>query len=158
MLIAAYTIGATHGYIYIRAEYPLAIRRLRAAIAALRELGLLGERILGSDFSFDITIKEGAGAFVCGEETALIASIEGSAACRGRGRRSRPSRACGASRRSSTTSRPWHPAEHPAPRRRWYASLGTETSKGTKTFSLVGKVRRTGLIEVPLGTTLRSVI
>ncbi len=77
MLIAAYAIGATQGYVYIRAEYPLAIRRLRSAIAAARKLGLLGDRILGSDFSFDVTLKEGAGAFVCGEETALIASIEG---------------------------------------------------------------------------------
>jgi NADH-quinone oxidoreductase subunit F len=159
MLIAAYTLGATHGYIYIRAEYPLAIRRLRAAIATLREMGLLGERILGSGFSFDITIKEGAGAFVCGEETALIASIEG--------------------KRGMPRTRPPFPAVEglwgkptiinnvetlgtlPNIVRNgaeWYAKRGTETSKGTKTFSLVGKVRRTGLIEVPLGTTLRQVI
>ena len=159
MLIAAYAIGATHGYIYIRAEYPLAIDRLRPAMAAMRRLGLLGERILGTDFSFEITIKEGAGAFVCGEETALIASIEG--------------------RRGMPRTRPPFPAVSglwgkptiidnvetlgtlPAILRNgsdWYAGYGTETSKGTKTFSLVGKVRRTGLIEVPFGMTLRRVI
>ena len=159
MLIAAYTIGAGEGTIYIRAEYPLAIQRLRSAIARMRELGLLGERILGSDFCFDLKIKEGAGAFVCGEETALIASIEG--------------------RRGMPRTRPPFPAVEglwgkptiinnvetlgslPQIVRNgaeWYAQYGTETSKGTKTFSLVGKVRRTGLIEVPLGTTLRTVI
>jgi NADH:ubiquinone oxidoreductase subunit F (NADH-binding)/NAD-dependent dihydropyrimidine dehydrogenase PreA subunit/(2Fe-2S) ferredoxin len=159
MLIAAYTIGASEGFIYIRAEYPLAIKRLRSAIARMRELGLLGTKILGSDFSFDIHIKEGAGAFVCGEETALIASIEG--------------------RRGMPRTRPPFPAVEglwgkptiinnvetlgtlPNIIRNgaeWYSQFGTETSKGTKTFSLVGKVRRTGLIEVPLGTTLRTVI
>ena len=159
MLIAGYAIGAAHGYVYIRAEYPLAIKRLRTAIAAMKKLGLLGERILGSDFSFDLTLKEGAGAFVCGEETALIASLEG--------------------RRGMPRTRPPFPAVSGL----WgkptiidnvetlatlpaivtdgaerYASRGTETSRGTKTFSLVGKVRRTGLIEVPFGTTLRRVI
>jgi NADH:ubiquinone oxidoreductase subunit F (NADH-binding)/NAD-dependent dihydropyrimidine dehydrogenase PreA subunit len=159
MLIAGYAIGAAHGYVYIRAEYPLAIKRLHTAIAAMKKLGLLGERILGSDFSFDVTVKEGAGAFVCGEETALIASLEG--------------------RRGMPRTRPPFPAVSGL----WgkptiidnvetlatlsaivndgatqYASRGTETSRGTKTFSLVGKVRRTGLIEVPFGTTLRRVI
>jgi len=159
MLIAAYTIGAGEGTIYIRAEYPLAIRRLRSAIARMRELGLLGDRILGSDFCFDLKIKEGAGAFVCGEETALIASIEG--------------------RRGMPRTRPPFPAVEglwgkptiinnvetlgslPQIIRNgaeWFSQYGTETSKGTKTFSLVGRVRRTGLIEVPLGTTLRTVI
>jgi NADH:ubiquinone oxidoreductase subunit F (NADH-binding)/NAD-dependent dihydropyrimidine dehydrogenase PreA subunit/(2Fe-2S) ferredoxin len=159
MLIAGYTIGARQGYIYIRAEYPLAIERLRRALADMRNLGLLGERILGSDFSFDIKIKEGAGAFVCGEETALIASIEG--------------------RRGMPRTRPPFPAQEGLWGKptiinnvetlgtlasivrngpEWYAQYGTETSKGTKTFSLVGKVRRTGLIEVPLGLTLRGVI
>jgi len=159
MLIAAYTIGAVEGTIYIRAEYPLAIQRLRSAIARMRELGLLGDRILGSDFSFDLKIKEGAGAFVCGEETALIASIEG--------------------RRGMPRTRPPFPAVEglwgkptiinnvetlgslPQIIRNgaeWFSQYGTETSKGTKTFSLVGRVRRTGLIEVPLGTTLRTVI
>jgi NADH-quinone oxidoreductase subunit F len=159
MLIAAYAIGAGKGFIYIRAEYPLAIERLKGAIAQMRELGLLGDNILGSDFSFDIKIKEGAGAFVCGEETALIASIEG--------------------RRGMPRTRPPFPAVEglwgkptiinnvetlatlPNIFRNgasWYNQFGTETSKGTKTFSLVGKVRRTGLIEVPLGITLREVI
>ena len=159
MLIAGYVIGATKGYVYIRAEYPLAIERLRPALATMRDLRLLGDRILGTDFSFDITIKEGAGAFVCGEETALIASIEG--------------------RRGMPRTRPPFPAVEglwgqptiinnvetlatlPHIVRNgpeWYAQYGTESSKGTKTFSLVGKVRRTGLIEVPLGTTLRKVI
>jgi len=159
MLIAAFTLGASMGYIYIRAEYPLAIERLRTAIAQARGLGLLGQHILGTDFSFDITIKQGAGAFVSGEETALIASIEG--------------------RRAMPRTRPPFPAVsglHGQPTiinnvetlatlpnilrngPEWYAHYGTETSKGTKTFSLVGKVRRTGLIEVPLGTTLRQVI
>jgi NADH-quinone oxidoreductase subunit F len=159
MLIAAYAIGASKGYIYIRAEYPLAVRRLRHSIDVLREVGLLGDHILGSDFSLDLTIKEGAGAFVCGEETALIASIEG--------------------RRGMPRTRPPFPAVSGlwgkptiinnvetlstlsaiiARGPEWYAGYGTETSKGTKTFSLVGKVRRTGLIEVPLGTTLRQVI
>jgi NADH:ubiquinone oxidoreductase subunit F (NADH-binding)/NAD-dependent dihydropyrimidine dehydrogenase PreA subunit/(2Fe-2S) ferredoxin len=159
MLIAAYAIGARHGAIYIRAEYPLAIHRLRPAIAEMGKLGLLGDRILGSGFSFDITIKEGAGAFVCGEETALIASIEG--------------------RRGMPRTRPPFPAVSglwgkptiidnvetlavlPAiivNGADWYAQYGTERSKGTKTFSLVGKVRRTGLIEVPFGMTLRQVI
>jgi NADH:ubiquinone oxidoreductase subunit F (NADH-binding)/NAD-dependent dihydropyrimidine dehydrogenase PreA subunit/(2Fe-2S) ferredoxin len=159
MLIAAYTIGASQGYVYIRAEYPLAIKRLKTAIAQMRELSLLGPSILGSDFSFDIKIKEGAGAFVCGEETALIASIEG--------------------KRGMARTRPPFPAVeglHGKPTiinnvetlgtlanilrngAEWYAGFGTETSKGTKTFSLVGKVRRTGLIEVPLGIKLREVI
>jgi NADH:ubiquinone oxidoreductase subunit F (NADH-binding) len=159
MLIAAYTIGATQGFIYIRAEYPLAVERLKGAIADIRELGLFGENILGSGFGFDIKIKEGAGAFVCGEETALIGSIEG--------------------RRGMPRTRPPFPALSglwgkptiinnvetlgtlPNVLRNgaeWYSQYGTESSKGTKTFSLVGKVRRTGLIEVPLGTTLRKVI
>ncbi len=159
MLIAAYAIGASQGFIYIRAEYPLAIERLKRALGQMRELGLLGERILGTDFRFDIKIKQGAGAFVCGEETALIASVEG--------------------RRGMPRTRPPFPAVAglwgkptiinnvetlstlPNIFRNgadWYNQFGTETSKGTKTFSLVGKVRRTGLIEVPLGITLRKVI
>jgi NADH:ubiquinone oxidoreductase subunit F (NADH-binding)/NAD-dependent dihydropyrimidine dehydrogenase PreA subunit/(2Fe-2S) ferredoxin len=159
MLIAAYTIGAAQGYIYIRAEYPLAIRRLKKAIVQMREVGLLGRNILGSDFSFEITIKEGAGAFVCGEETALIASIEGK---RGMPRTRPPFPAV-----SGVHGKPTiinnvetlgtlpHILRNGA---EWYAGNGTETSKGTKTFSLVGKVRRTGLIEVPLGITLREVV
>jgi NADH-quinone oxidoreductase subunit F len=159
MLIAAYAIGASHGYIYIRAEYPLAIRRLRPAIAAMKRLGLLGERILGTDFSFDITIKEGAGAFVCGEETALIASIEGR---RGMPRTRPPFPAVSGLWGKPTiidnvetlAALPQIVAKGPD----WYSSFGTATSKGTKTFSLVGKVRRTGLIEIPFGMTLRQVI
>jgi len=159
MLIAAYTIGASHGYVYIRAEYPLAIKRLRKAMAQMRELGLLGDHILGSDFSFDIKIKEGAGAFVCGEETALIASIEGK-----RGMpRTRPPFPAVAGLRGEPTIINNVETLGTLPNilrngAEWYAGYGTETSKGTKTFSLVGKVRRTGLIEVPLGMTLREVI
>jgi len=159
MIIAAFAIGANQGYIYVRAEYPLAIQRLRNAIDRLQEQKLLGENILSSGFSFDIRIKEGAGAFVCGEETALIASIEG--------------------RRGMPRSRPPYPASSglygcptninnvetlatvPAILREgaeYYAGIGTKTSKGTKTFALVGKVRRTGLIEIPMGTPLREII
>ena len=159
MLIAAYTIGASHGYVYIRAEYPLAIKRLRKAMAQMREVGLLGPNILGSDFSFDIKIKEGAGAFVCGEETALIASIEGK---RGMPRSRPPFPAISGLRGKPTIINNTETlGTLPNILRNgaeWYAGYGTETSKGTKTFSLVGKVRRTGLIEVPLGMTLRKVI
>jgi len=159
MLIAAYTIGASQGYVYIRAEYPLAIVRLKKAIAQMRELGLLGKDILGSDFSFDIKIKEGAGAFVCGEETALIASIEGK---RGMPRTRPPFPAVQGLKGKPTIinnvetlgTLP-HILRNGA---EWYAGYGTDTSKGTKTFSLVGKVRRTGLIEVPLGIKLREVV
>ncbi len=159
MLIAGYAIGATHGYVYIRAEYPLAIKRLKKAMTQMREVGLLGEKILGSDFSFDIKIKEGAGAFVCGEETALIASIEGK-----RGMpRTRPPFPAVAGLRGKPTIINNTETLGTLPNiirngAEWYAGYGTETSKGTKTFSLVGKVRRTGLIEVPLGMTLRQVI
>jgi len=159
MLIAAYAIGASQGYIYIRAEYPLAIARLNVAISQMRDYGLLGQNILESGFDFEITIKEGAGAFVCGEETALIASIEGE--------------------RGMPKSRPPFPAIaglHGMPTiinnvetlgtlssilrngASWYRQFGVQGNHGTKTFSLVGKVRRTGLIEVPLGTTLRKII
>jgi len=159
MLIAASTIGASKGYIYIRAEYPLAIERLRNAIAAIRDLDLLGDDILGSGFSFDITIKEGAGAFVCGEETALMASIEGK---RGMPRTRPPFPAIsGLWGKPTIINNVETLSTLPNIFRNgaeWYAGYGTETSKGTKTFSLVGKVRRTGLIEIPLGTSLRSVI
>jgi NADH:ubiquinone oxidoreductase subunit F (NADH-binding)/(2Fe-2S) ferredoxin len=159
MLIAGYGIGASKGVIYIRAEYPLAIERLKKAIAQMREYGLLGDRILDSEFSFDIKIKEGAGAFVCGEETALIGSIEG--------------------KRGMPRSRPPFPAIsglYGCPTiinnvetlgtlpnilrngAEWYAKFGKEGNRGTKTFSLVGKVRRPGLIEVQLGTPLREII
>ncbi|MDD3846724.1 MAG: NADH-ubiquinone oxidoreductase-F iron-sulfur binding region domain-containing protein [Syntrophorhabdaceae bacterium] len=159
MLIAGYAIGASKGIVYIRAEYPLAIERLKRAIGQMREYGLLGKNILGSDFSFEIKIKEGAGAFVCGEETALIGSIEG--------------------KRGMPRSRPPFPAIaglFGAPTiinnvetlgtlpnilrngPEWYSRFGKEGNRGTKTFSLVGKIRRPGLIEVQLGTTLREII
>jgi NADH:ubiquinone oxidoreductase subunit F (NADH-binding)/(2Fe-2S) ferredoxin/Pyruvate/2-oxoacid:ferredoxin oxidoreductase delta subunit len=159
MLIAAYTLGATKGYIYIRAEYPLAIERLKRALIEIRELNLLGENILGSDFSFDIKIKEGAGAFVCGEETALMASIEGK---RGMPRTRPPFPAVsGLWGKPTVINNVETLGTLPNILRNgavWYSQYGTESSKGTKTFSLVGKVRRTGLIEVPLGTSLRQVI
>ncbi len=159
MLVAAYSIGAGKGFIYIRAEYPLAIERLKRAIAQMRDLGLLGDNILGTDFSFDIKIKEGAGAFVCGEETALIASIEGQ---RGMPRTRPPFPAVsGLWCKPTIINNVETLATLPNIIRNgasWYNQFGTETSKGTKTFSLVGKVRRTGLIEVPLGMTLREVI
>ncbi|MBM3298272.1 MAG: NADH-quinone oxidoreductase subunit F, partial [Candidatus Aminicenantes bacterium] len=158
MLIAAYALGAAEGTIYIRAEYPLAIVRLKRALESMREVGLLGDGILGSAFSFDIRIKEGAGAFVCGEETALIASIEGK---RGMPRTRPPFPAVsGLWGRPTVINNVETLATLPNIMRRgaeWYSRFGTETSKGTKTFSLVGKVRRTGLIEVPLGMSLRRV-
>jgi NADH-quinone oxidoreductase subunit F len=159
MLIAGYAIGASKGIIYIRAEYPLAIERLKNAIKQMREYGLLGDKILDSKFSFDIKIKEGAGAFVCGEETALIGSIEG--------------------KRGMPRSRPPFPAisgVYGSPTiinnvetmgtlpnilrngAEWYTKYGKEGNRGTKTFSLVGKIRRPGLIEVQLGTPLREII
>jgi len=159
MLIAAYAIGASQGYIYIRAEYPLAITRLKKAMTQMREYGFLGSNIQDSGFNFQITIKEGAGAFVCGEETALISSIEG--------------------KRGMPRSRPPFPAVaglHGKPTiinnvetlgtlphilrngASWYAQHGTHGNRGTKTFSLVGKIRRSGLIEVPLGMKLRNII
>ena len=159
MMIGAYAMGADEGYIYCRAEYPLAIQRLKTAIAQAEEYGLLGQNIMGTDFSFTVHIKEGAGAFVCGEETALMASIEG--------------------RRGMPRPRPPFPAnsglwEKPSninnvetwanvPRimvngAEWYSSMGTDKSKGTKVFALTGKVKHTGLVEVPMGITLREII
>jgi len=159
MLIAAYAIGATHGYVYIRAEYPLAIKRLKNTINQMMKAGLLGQKILGSDFSFDIKIKEGAGAFVCGEETALIQSIEGK---RGMPRTRPPYPAVsGLHRRPTvinnveTLSTIPHIIQNGAS---WYRQFGVPGNHGTKTFSLVGKARHTGMIEVPLGTKLRNVI
>ncbi len=159
MSICGYAIGANKGLVYIRAEYPLAVKRLRRAIEDARSTGLLGDNILGSDFSFDIDIRYGAGAFVCGEETALIHSMEGE--------------------RGEPTSKPPFPAEKgfwgkpsnvnnvetfanvPAiflKGAEWFSSIGTEKSKGTKVFALAGKVNNVGLVEVPMGTTLREVI
>ncbi len=159
MAIAGRTVGANQGFIYIRAEYPLAIKRLENAIAQAREYGLLGEKILGSDFSFDIEIRLGAGAFVCGEETALLASIEG--------------------KRGMPIPRPPFPAVKGLWGKptvinnvetwanipmiilkgsAWFSSIGTATTKGTKVFALTGKINNSGLIEVPMGTTLREII
>jgi len=159
MLIGAYAIGAAEGYIYVRAEYPLAVRHLARAIEQAEAYGLLGENILGTDFSFHVKISQGGGAFVCGEETALIASIEG---YRGMPRPRPPFPA-----QSGLFGRPtninnvetW--ANVPVIINRgadWFASIGTEKSKGTKIFALVGKVQNTGLVEVPMGATLREIV
>lgn len=159
MLIGAYATGATESYIYCRAEYPLAIVRLEIALKQMAEYGLLGDNILGSDFSFHIKIKEGAGAFVCGEETALMASIEGK-----RGMpRSRPPFPATSGLWGKPTNinnvETWANVsailQHDGD---WYASYGTEKSKGTKTFALAGKINHTGLIEVPMGIPLREII
>jgi bidirectional [NiFe] hydrogenase diaphorase subunit len=159
MAIAAYAVGANHGFIYIRAEYPLAIKRLQQAIQQTKKYGLMGSQIFDSPFDFKVDIRVGAGAFVCGEETALIASIEG--------------------KRGNPHPRPPYPAESglwdcptlinnvetyanivPIIREGadWYASIGTAKSKGTKVFALTGKVKNTGLIEVPMGTTVRQIV
>ena len=159
MTIGAFAIGASRGYLYVRAEYPLAVSNLLTAIDQSRELGLLGEDILGSGFDFDVEIVRGAGAFVCGEETGLIASIEGEI---GSPRQRPPYPA-----QSGLWDRPtninnvesW--ANIPVIIERgsgWFANIGTENSKGTKVFSLVGKVQNTGLVEVPMGTTLREIV
>lgn len=159
MSIAGYAIGAKQGYIYVRAEYPIAVERLEIAIKQAREAGMLGKNIFGTDFSFDIDLRLGAGAFVCGEETALMTSIEGN--------------------RGEPCPRPPFPAEKGLFQKPtilnnvetyanipqiilkgadWFASMGTEKSKGTKVFALGGKINNTGLVEVPMGTTLRTVI
>ena len=159
MIIAGYAIGATQAYIYCRAEYPLALKRLDIAIAACRERGFLGQKIFGTDWNFDIRIKKGAGAFVCGEETALIASIEGK---RGMPRPRPPfpaneglwGKPTNINNVETLASIPWIIANGGEK----YAELGTEKSKGTKVFCLAGKVRRSGLAEVPMGYTLRQVI
>ncbi|ADN02315.1 NADH-ubiquinone oxidoreductase-F iron-sulfur binding region domain-containing protein [Spirochaeta thermophila] len=159
MIIAGKTVGAHKGYIYVRAEYPLAIRRLNIAIEQARELGLLGEDILGSGFSFDIEIRLGAGAFVCGEETALLASIEGS---RGTPRPRPPFPAVkGLWGKPTVINNVETLANIPVIILRggdWFAKIGTETSKGTKVFALTGKVNNSGLVEVPMGTTLRDIV
>ena len=159
MAIAGYAIGASEGYIYVRAEYPIAVKRLYIAIDQAKEMGLLGEDIFGTGFDFELNIRLGAGAFVCGEETALMTSIEG--------------------KRGEPRSRPPYPAseglfDRPTvlnnvetlanvPRiilngAEWFAGMGTERSKGTKVFALGGKIKNTGLVEIPMGTTLRTVI
>jgi NADH:ubiquinone oxidoreductase subunit F (NADH-binding) len=159
MAIAAYAVGAEHGFVYVRAEYPLAVKRLRNAIKEAEKLQLLGNRILDSAFNLRIDVRIGAGAFVCGEETALIASVEG--------------------KRGAPRPRPPYPAvgglwglptlinnvetfanvpEIVNRGGRWFSGIGTEKSKGTKVFALAGKIKNTGLIEVPMGITLREII
>ena len=159
MAIAGFAVGADEAYIYVRAEYPLAIKRLRIAIAQAEERHYLGDNIMGSDFSFHIHIKEGAGAFVCGEETALLASIEGE---RGMPRPKPPFPANkGLFGRPTLINNVETLANVPViilNGADWFSSMGTETSKGTKTFALTGEVNNTGLIEVPMGTTLREII
>jgi NADH:ubiquinone oxidoreductase subunit F (NADH-binding)/(2Fe-2S) ferredoxin/Pyruvate/2-oxoacid:ferredoxin oxidoreductase delta subunit len=159
MLIGAYAIGASEGYIYIRAEYPLAIQRLNTALHQMEEYGLLGRNILGSKFHFDVHIKEGAGAFVCGEETAMMASIEGS---RGMPRPRPPFPAqkglWGMPTNINNVETLGNVSAIMQRGAKWFASFGTEKSKGTKTFSLAGNVNRTGLIEVPMGIKLGDII
>lgn len=159
MMICGYAIGADEGYIYVRAEYPLAIHRLKIAIAQAEEYGLLGENILNSGFNFHIKIKAGAGAFVCGEETALLASIEGK---RGMPRVRPPFPAQkGLWDKPTNINNVETFANVPFIIRKgadWYASMGTEKSKGSKVFCLTGKVNKTGLVEVPMGITLRDII
>ncbi len=159
MAIAGYSIGANKGYIYVRAEYPIAVQRLKIAIDQARDYGLLGENIFDTDFSFDIEIRLGAGAFVCGEETALLESIEGK---RGQPRVKPPYPA-----QSGLWGKPTlinnvetyaNIAQIILNGAKWYSSIGTETSKGTKVFALGGNVNNIGLVEVPMGTTLREII
>lgn len=159
MAIAGYTIGANQGYIYVRAEYPIAVNRLRIAIKQAREKGLLGKNIFGSDFSFDLDLRLGAGAFVCGEETALLESIEGH---RGEPRPRPPFPAVkGLFGKPTIVNNVETLANIPqiilkGPE--WFASFGTEKSKGTKVFALGGKIQNTGLVEIPMGTTLREIV
>lgn len=159
MIIAAYAIGASQGYIYCRAEYPLAVRTLKIAIQQARSFGLLGNNILGNDFSFDLEVRMGAGAFVCGEETALIASIEGK---RGEPRTRPPFPAVkglwGKPTNNNNVETYANVPQIILKGAEWFASMGTEKSKGTKTFAIAGDVKNTGLVEVPLGITLREII
>lgn len=159
MTIAGYAIGATKGYIYVRAEYPIAVKRLEIAINQAREYGLLGKNIFGSGFDFDLFIRLGAGAFVCGEETALMTSIEGN---RGEPRPRPPYPAVKGLYNSPTVENNVETfANIPQIILRgadWFASMGTERSKGTKVFALGGKIKHTGLVEIPMGTTLRHII
>lgn len=159
MAICGYAIGASQGYVYIRAEYPLAVERLKNAINAAYEYGLLGKNIFGTDFSFDLEVRLGAGAFVCGEETALMASIEGE---RGMPRNKPPFPAeAGLWGKPSNINNVETYANVPLiilNGWEWFSSIGTEKSKGTKVFALGGKIKNTGLVEIPMGTTLREVI
>ena len=159
MLIGAYAIGAEKGYVYVRAEYPIAVRHMHHSVERLREIGLLGQNILGTGLNFDLEIKEGAGAFVCGEETALIASIEGQ---RGTPRPRPPFPfQSGLWGRPTTINNVETLANIPPILLKgweWFAALGTEKSKGTKVFALAGKVNNTGLVEIPMGATLREIV
>ena len=159
MEIAGYTIGANKGFIYVRAEYPIAVKRLKIAIEQAREYGILGENIFGTDFNFDIEIRLGAGAFVCGEETALLESIEGK---RGQPRVKPPYPAnaglWGKPTLINNVETYANIAQIILKGAEWYSSIGTETSKGTKVFALGGNVNNIGLVEVPMGTTLREIV
>ena len=159
MAIAGYAIGASQGYIYVRAEYPIAVKRLQIAIDQAHEYGLLGEDIFGTGFNFDIKLRLGAGAFVCGEETALMTSIEGK---RGEPRPRPPFPAVkGLYRKPTILNNVETYANIPQIILKgadWFASMGTEKSKGTKVFALGGKINHTGLVEVPMGTTLRTIV
>jgi len=159
MIIGAYAIGSSLGYVYIRAEYPLAVDRLKTALTAAREKGYLGEKLFGTDFSFDIKVKLGAGAFVCGEETALIASIEGE---RGMPRAKPPFPANKGLWGKPTIINNVETLANVPPiinkGAEWFASIGSEKSKGTKVIALTGKIRNTGLIEIPMGMTLKEII
>lgn len=159
MSIAAYAVGANHGFIYVRAEYPVAVHRLQVAIKQSREVGLLGKNILNKNFDFDIEIRLGAGAFVCGEETALMTSIEGK---RGEPRPRPPFPAVKGLRGKPTLLNNVETYAN-IPQiilkgGEWFASVGTEKSKGTKVFALGGKIHNTGLVEVPMGTSLREIV
>ena len=159
MAIAGYAIGADHGFVYVRAEYPIAVQRLQHAINQAREVGLLGENILGTGFNFDMELRLGAGAFVCGEETALMTSIEGH---RGEPRPRPPFPAVkGLFERPTVLNNVETYANIPQIILKgadWFSSMGTEKSKGTKVFALGGKINNTGLVEVPMGTTLREIV
>jgi NADH-quinone oxidoreductase subunit F len=159
LIIAGYAIGAQEGYIYVRAEYPLAVKRLGMAIEAARAKGFLGQHILGSDFAFDVHIKEGAGAFVCGEETALMASIEG---MRGMPRSRPPFPAnSGLFGKPTIINNVETLGNVPSIVKNgaaWYRSMGTEKSPGTKTFALSGKIANTGLVEIPMGIKLKDLL
>ncbi len=159
MAIAAYAIGADEGWVYVRAEYPIAVKRLQIAISQAREYGLLGKDIFGTGFNFDLNIRLGAGAFVCGEETALLTSIEGN---RGEPRTRPPFPAVkglwGQPTIVNNVETYANIAQIILKGADWFASMGTETSKGTKVFALGGKITNTGLVEIPMGTTLREVV
>ena len=159
MAIAGYAVGADQGYIYVRAEYPIAVKRLEIAIKQAKEYGLLGKNIFGTDFNFDIELRLGAGAFVCGEETALITSIEGR---RGEPKPKPPFPAVrGLWQKPTLLNNVETYANIPVIFNKgadWFASIGTEKSKGTKVFAVGGKINNTGLVEIPIGTTLREVI